>query len=311
MANMKLVLLFAALCGVATFVRSEEEKADPRSVVYTQTIKVVKKPVVITQISNSGPVCPVFIFQHGNYQGKKDTYVGSVSKVKRNDDMSSLKLPANCCVALFEHYNFGGKVLKVCADTKWIGKAWNDKVSSLKTYYKAPPAPPPPPCSVTVFQHSNYKGTANKYSGNVNKVARNDDMSSLKLPANCCVNLYEHYNFGGKVKRTCASTKWIGGEWNDKVSSLKVVAAPKITLRGDEEEVAPEVEYEEEVAPEVEDEEDVPEESGCRGRRDCDEQEVTPEVEDVEEVTPEVEDEEEVVPEVEDEEEGCRGRRDC
>jgi len=286
MANMKFVFLFAALCGVA-LVRCEEEKADPRSVVYTQTIQVVKKPVVIThtQISNSGPVCPVFIFQHGNFKGKKDTYVGSVGKVKRNDDMSSLKLPANCCVALYEHYNFGGKVLKVCADTKWIGKAWNDKVSSLKTYYKAPPAPPPPPCSVTVYQHSNYKGTANKYSGNVNKVARNDDMSSLKLPANCCVNLYEHYNFGGKVKRTCASTKWIGGDWNDKVSSLKVVAAPKIQLRGDEEEVTPEVEDVEEVVPEVEDEE-----------------EVVPEVEDEEEVVPEVEDEEEVVPEIEDEE---------
>ena len=71
----------------------------------------------------------------------KNRYIGNAAGLKRNDDATSLQLPAGCCVDLYEHGNYGGKVLKTCESvvlTQLDGQNWNDQASSLKTY-EAPP----------------------------------------------------------------------------------------------------------------------------------------------------------------------------
>ena len=99
------------------------------------------------------------------------------------------------------------------------------------------------------FEHDNFRGHKDTYTGAVRQVRNNDKMSSLKVGGGCCAIIYEHGNFQGHSKQYCTSTKFVGGWWNDKVSSVKVVR------RGDE----PEEELDEEEQ-DVEDEEDAEEE---------------------------------------------------
>ena len=48
-------------------------------------------------------------------------------------------------------------------------------------------------------------------------------MTSLKVSLGCCVIIYEGYNFYGKNKYICENTKYVGDEWNDKVSSIRII----------------------------------------------------------------------------------------
>merc|ERR1712013_689023 len=78
-------------------------------------------------------------------------------------------------------------------------------------------------CSVEIFEHANYHGGREVYRGDVRRVRHNDRMSSLKVPNGCCLTIYEHYNFGGRNHRYCSqNVGFVGGWWNDRVSSLKV-----------------------------------------------------------------------------------------
>lgn len=53
----------------------------------------------------------------------------------------------------------------------------------------------------------------------------NDDLSSIKVPWGYKVTLYADDNFSGATKVITGDTNWIGNDWNDKVSSIKVEKA--------------------------------------------------------------------------------------
>lgn len=85
---------------------------------------------------------------------------------------------------------------------------------------------------VYVYQDINYGGnSASLGLGNYNlsslqaKGFRNDDLSSLRCPWGYKVTLYADDNFSGATKIISADTAWIGNDWNDKVSSIKVERA--------------------------------------------------------------------------------------
>ena len=59
------------------------------------------------------------------------------------------------------------------------------------------------------------------------------DISSLKVTPGFKVTIYEDDNFNGKSKSYTASESFVGEEWNDKMSSLKVEAYGKSGLSGD------------------------------------------------------------------------------
>ena len=59
------------------------------------------------------------------------------------------------------------------------------------------------------------------------------DISSLKVTKGFKVTIYEDDNFNGKSKSYTASESFVGEEWNDKMSSLKVEAYGKSGLSGD------------------------------------------------------------------------------
>merc|ERR1711981_754678 len=65
---------------------------------------------------------------------------------------------------------------------------------------------PKPSCSVTLYQHCNYRGYGiNLAPGSYNmhalqsKGMKNDDLSSVRVHGTCSAIMYQHWNLGGKV----------------------------------------------------------------------------------------------------------------
>jgi len=191
--------------------------------------------------------CYVDFYQHINYGGVRNRYSGAVRLVSRNDDMSSLKVPRGCCATIYEHGNWQGRSQRYCSrDVRFVGGWWNDKVSSVRVSGNLAGGHSGGSCRAEIFQHANFGGVREFYSGDVRQVRRNDDMSSLKVGGGCCVIIYEHGNFGGRSQRYCSPVKFVGGWWNDKMSSLKVVRGDEPEEELDEEEEEVEDEKEEE-----------------------------------------------------------------
>lgn len=85
---------------------------------------------------------------------------------------------------------------------------------------------------IYIYQDINYGGTAASLGpGNYNlaslqaKGFKNDDLSSIKCPWGYKVTLYADDNFSGASKVITADTSWIGSDWNDRVTSIKVEKA--------------------------------------------------------------------------------------
>ncbi|WP_051226672.1 RICIN domain-containing protein [Butyrivibrio sp. MC2013] len=82
---------------------------------------------------------------------------------------------------------------------------------------------------VYIYQDINYGGrSASLGVGDYNlsslqaKGFRNDDLTSLKVPFGYKVTLYEHDNFGGASRVIRGDSSWIGNDFNDKTSSIRV-----------------------------------------------------------------------------------------
>merc|ERR1711959_117737 len=95
-----------------------------------------------------------------------------------------------------------------------------------------------------VYQHCNFGGYHRTIKRSVNWVhklkIKNDDLSSIKVPAGKCVRLYEHINYKrrswticGKKSITCFvnHTMKPGKSWNDQVSSIAVFNKPQMRRR--------------------------------------------------------------------------------
>lgn len=85
---------------------------------------------------------------------------------------------------------------------------------------------------VTIYQDINYGGRqASLGVGSYNlaslqaKGFKNDDMTSLKVPFGYKVTIYQDDNFRGNSKVITSDTSYIGNDWNDQMSSIKVEKA--------------------------------------------------------------------------------------
>ena len=94
--------------------------------------------------------------------------------------------------------------------------------------------------AVTLYTDKDYEGKAVTLSEGEYNLSRmglynlkDNDMSSLKVTPGFKVTIYEDDNFNGKSKSYTASESFVGAEWNDKMSSLKVEAYGKSGLSGD------------------------------------------------------------------------------
>ena len=170
----------------------------------------------------------VTIYQDSNYGGTavslgEGNYNLATlqSRGFKNDDLSSLKVPSGYKVTLYWDDNFTGKTKEFTSDTSYVGNEWNDQMSSIKIENIGRKA--------YIYQDSNYGGRevaleAGSYnlSSLQSRGFKNDDLSSLKVPAGYKVTLYWDDNFTGKTKEFTSDTSYVGNEWNDQATSIKV-----------------------------------------------------------------------------------------
>merc|ERR1719427_209553 len=98
----------------------------------------------------------------------------------------------------------------------------SDEDNSLDEYFAENGKRSSVGCIVDFYQHGGFNGIRTRYTGDAKTVARNDDMSSLRITPGCCVRIYEHANYRGRSKKLCSDASYIGNQWNDKVSSEKL-----------------------------------------------------------------------------------------
>jgi hypothetical protein len=130
---------------------------------------------------------PWIFYQHINYEGSSHVFQpGSYTRIAKdwsggNDILSSLRpLPSKTegdgVIALFEHINYGGRMVVLTSSTPdFTGKVnFNDKVSSLIVIKG----------NWTGFQHIKYEGdNLGTYAAGtyLPRFAPNDTMSSIRL----------------------------------------------------------------------------------------------------------------------------------
>ncbi len=167
----------------------------------------------------------VKIYTDANYQGKsQDLKAGNynISQLNiGNDQLSSIKVPKGFVVTLYADANFTGKTMKVTQDTPYVGNEFNDMTSSIKVE----------PISsddnvVKIYVDANYQGKSQDLkvgNYNINQLTiGNDQLSSIKVPKGFVVTLYADANFTGKTMKVTQDTPYVGNEFNDMTSSIKV-----------------------------------------------------------------------------------------
>ena len=159
--------------------------------------------------------------------------------------------PGDDEATFYENTNYGGTSFTASvggdiSDMRNINNVnWNDKVSSLKLGKNV---------CVMAYQDINYKGGAWWFPGNglcVRNIPNlvdfgwNDKMSSIQMkskdacggaePGDNEVIFYEHKNFQGASKTATADAdvtdmRYWDGNWNDKVSSMKIGSNACVTV---------------------------------------------------------------------------------
>ena len=177
----------------------------------------------------------VYIYQDSNYGGRSASLgVGRYNlaslqaKGFKNDDLSSVKVPYGYKVTLYWDDNFSGSTKVLTSDTSYVGNDWNDKASSIKVERNVNTTSG----DIYIYQDANYGGrSASLGLGNYNlaslqaKGFKNDDLTSVKVPFGYKVTLYADDNFSGATKVLTSDTSNVGGDFNDKTSSIKVEKA--------------------------------------------------------------------------------------
>ncbi|MFH7027557.1 MAG: M12 family metallopeptidase [Heteroscytonema crispum UTEX LB 1556] len=105
---------------------------------------------------------------------------------------------------------------------------WNKQLSETdKTFIgQMYPFNGKPLSKVVIYSDSNYQGQSQELEPGdydlKNLTIGSDRLSSLKVPPGMQVILYEHSGFAGQAKKLTADTPYVGDDFNDKTSSIKV-----------------------------------------------------------------------------------------
>lgn len=196
----------------------------------------------------AAPACSASLYGSASYAGYKACLpVGdyttadlTLKGLYGTDAMSSLKAPAGYMVTLYDADNFGGTSQTFIGDIDNLAnmimvnlgavpKDWNDTTGSVKVAARN--------CFITVYDAASYNGnsvclavgdytTADLDAKGIN----NDSISSIYVSTGYQATMYVDNNFAGNSEDLTASNASLGTiSWNDKISSIKIVAASATT----------------------------------------------------------------------------------
>lgn len=178
-------------------------------------------------VEASRPV--VRFFEHANYAGRSKAFgIGDYAYIGNdfNDIATSISIPSgqNLVVEVYEHANFQGRSTVLSYSQASIGADWNDpnwrtshmndSVSSLRVRQQRSD-------EIILYQHSNFQGLAHSDSTGSRRTVRfNDDYSSIDLPSNTRIDVYEEVHFKGAKLSFGGDVSFVGA-LNDKISSFQ------------------------------------------------------------------------------------------
>jgi len=186
----------------------------------TSSIKVEKIPVLYEENDLSGKGIPI---DEGEYKPSDLNTIGMTP-----NRLSSVKVPIGFKVTLFDRGDFSGRKLELLANSNNLsknivdGSNFNNKTSSIRVE-RVP----------ILYENCDYSGKSvvlDFGEHNINDLGLdNDSLSSIKIPNNINVTLYEHADFQGRKltlnkSESCLSNRTVDGlNFDNQVSSIKIV----------------------------------------------------------------------------------------
>ena len=171
----------------------------------------------------------VTIYVDSNYKGAAVTLgVGNYPSLKGykvgNDIISSMKVDPGCqCLAYIDE-NYRGAYRVFTGDVPYVGNDFNDKISSLQVQLITPDNTYP----AMVYKDANYGGATQQlkvgdYSTVGSMSVGNDQISSIKVLPGYRLIGYVDINFQGPFCVWEGNVAYVGDQFNDKISSIRVV----------------------------------------------------------------------------------------
>lgn len=190
----------------------------------------------------------VVLFEHEGAEGRAfvlppGEYPSIEAVGLPNDAITSVLVPPDWILAIFEDANFGGRSRAITAPADHLGDDWNDRLSSAKVIpRRRRPAPllAPGPLpgdvlpedalasgGVLLYEHEQYGGRVfvlppGSFSFVEDVGIPNDTISAIRVPAGTVLSAFEHRDFGGRNQQFKGESVYLY-DWNDLISSARVV----------------------------------------------------------------------------------------
>jgi hypothetical protein len=160
------------------------------------------------------------VYEHANFQGISAELLPGSYGIGGfglpNDTLSSLKVDKGLKVTLYEHGDGTGRSKTFTSDAAWVGDDFNDITSNIKVEL----------LKATVYEHANFQGISAELLPGSYGIGGfglpNDTLSSLKVDKGLKVTLYEHGDGTGRSKTFTSDAAWVGDDFNDITSNIKV-----------------------------------------------------------------------------------------
>lgn len=180
------------------------------------------------------PGAVVAAFEHGNFEGRCETFRGSDADLRNNvigqDSITSLRIGQACPPRLYDDGDYGGRYVNFTGDIPDLGTyGFSDRGESLQLAAGS---------RVALYDQPNYQGlcevfTANDQNFNNNPIR--ERASSLRVNADCPQQrvLFEHGDYDGEylIVNSSIDMDWSEfWEWKDRASSVHVTAGTCLEL---------------------------------------------------------------------------------
>jgi hypothetical protein len=181
---------------------------------------------IALEVSQSN-TCKFEAYEQKDFGGKRTVYTNNVEDLANDaltGHITSIKVGLGCQVTFWEHSNFEGRTKTFTHTVAWVGDNFNDLVGSFKINMK---------CEVTIYEHKDYKGkslTLKENTASLIPLGFNEIVSAVKVTPGCQATLYENTDYQGTSKTFSGDVNWVGNDFNDVTSSIKLANAPECTV---------------------------------------------------------------------------------
>ena len=148
-----------------------------------------------------GPGCEAIIYQDVGFRGQGQRISGSMPRMARgwNDRISSIEVISGDWT-FYEDDGYRGNQMRANRDMHDVGRHWNDRISSAHCESRGG------------WNNGGWQdgwGGGGRWNGN---------------GRGCEAIVYRDSHFRGEPRRLSSDTPWVGDQWNDRISSIRVLS---------------------------------------------------------------------------------------